>query len=63
MPGLSGDALARRVHERCPDTHLIFVSGFPAEQLRDLGVTQVVFLTKPISIRELREMLKRLLGR
>ena len=63
MPGLSGDELARRCHEMCPSTILIFMSGFPPDQLRTLGVTQVVYLNKPISIAELRALLKQLLGR
>src|SRR5262245_22132223 len=63
MPGLSGDELARRCHERCPNTILIFMSGFPPEQLRTLGVTQVVYLNKPISITQLRALLKQLLGK
>jgi len=63
MPGLSGDELARRCHEMCPSTILIFMSGFPPEQLRTMGVTQVVYLNKPISIAELRALLKQLLGR
>jgi CheY-like chemotaxis protein len=63
MPGLSGAELARRCHERCPNTILVFMSGFPPEQLRTLGVTQVVYLNKPISITELRALLKQRLGR
>jgi hypothetical protein len=39
------------------------MSGFPPEQLRTLGVTQVVYLNKPISITELRALLKQRLGR
>ena len=63
MPGVSGDELARRALERCPTAHFVFVSGYPAHRLRSLGITQVVFLEKPISIADLREMVRKMVGR
>ncbi len=63
MPGVSGDELARRAHELCPNTHLIFMSGYPPDKLRSLGITQVVFMEKPIAMHALRTMLKNLMGR
>jgi CheY-like chemotaxis protein len=63
MPGVSGDELARQALDRCPNARLLFVSGYPAHQLRSLGITQVVFLEKPIRIADLRAMVKEMVGR
>lgn len=63
MPGMSGEELARRSSELCPDTRLVFVSGYGGADLRDFGVTQVVYLPKPISMSAFRETLQRLLAR
>ncbi|MEX2283074.1 MAG: response regulator [Gemmatimonadota bacterium] len=62
MPGVSGDELARQAFDCCPNARLVFVSGYPAHQLRSLGITQVVFLEKPIRIAELRAMVKEMVG-
>jgi CheY-like chemotaxis protein len=61
MPGMSGDEFARRCVERWPGTPLVFVSGYDGEHLRSVGITQVVFIQKPISLNDLRTMLKQLL--
>jgi DNA-binding response OmpR family regulator len=61
MPGLTGDVLARRVREHCPHTALIFMSGYTEERLHELDIKQVVFLPKPISPRELVEVIRRVL--
>jgi CheY-like chemotaxis protein len=63
MPGMSGEELARRCSARCPDTRLIFVSGYGGADLRDLGVTQVVYLPKPVQMASFRVTLQRLLAR
>lgn len=63
MPGTSGEDLARLCRERCPFTQLVFVSGYDPEYLRTVGITQAVFLPKPLSLRELQSMLQQLLGR
>lgn len=61
MPGLSGDELARKVRERCAGAVLVFMSGYTAEQLHALDITQVVFLPKPIAPRDLVTFVSRLL--
>jgi len=61
MPGMSGEELARRCASTCPDTRLIFVSGYAGADLRDLGVSQVVYLPKPVPMASLRITLQRLL--
>jgi CheY-like chemotaxis protein len=63
MPGMSGDEFARRCMERWPGAPLIFVSGYDGEHLRSVGITQVVFIPKPISLHDLRTMLGQLLAR
>jgi CheY-like chemotaxis protein len=61
MPEMAGDELARRCIERCPSVRIVFVSGFRDEQLRDIGITQVVFMPKPMVLADLRAMVARLL--
>jgi two-component system, cell cycle sensor histidine kinase and response regulator CckA len=61
MPGMKGDELARACVEHCPAVRLVFVSGFEGAKLRELGVSQVVFLDKPVSLATLRSTLARLL--
>ena len=63
MPGLTGDELARKVRERCPETILVFMSGYSEEQLHALDIKQVVFLAKPIMPRALVEVVTRLTGK
>lgn len=63
MPEMAGDELARRCVEKCPDVRIVFMSGFRDEQLRGIGITQVVFMPKPMSLADLRSMVKRLLER
>jgi CheY-like chemotaxis protein len=63
MPGMSGEELARRCAARCPNSRLIFVSGYEGADLRDLGVTQVVYIPKPVSLALFRVTLQRLLQR
>ena len=56
MPGISGEQLARRVKERKPGTHVIMLTGFGDDVLKDGkapdGIDRV--LPKPVSSDELR---------
>lgn len=61
MPGLNGQELAAGCREECPDTVLVFMSGYSEEELQSLEIRQVVFLPKPISPRDLIRTLDRLL--
>jgi CheY-like chemotaxis protein len=63
MPGTSGLDLAQRCLERCPETRLVFVSGYDPEYLRGAGITQAVFLPKPIALSDLQSMMRQVLGR
>lgn len=60
MPGLNGQELAGAVRNHCPETTLVFMSGYSEDELRDLDIRQVVFLPKPVSPRDLIQTLERL---
>jgi CheY-like chemotaxis protein len=63
LPGPNGQELASLCRARCPDTILVFMSGFTAEELHDLAIKQVVFIPKPISPQELVATLEQLFVR
>lgn len=63
LPGPNGQELASICRNRCPETILVFMSGYTAEELHDLDITQVVFIPKPISPRDLLTTLERLFER
>jgi CheY-like chemotaxis protein len=62
MPGINGQELANACREHCPDTILVFMSGYSEDELQELDIRQVVFIPKPLSPRKLIEDLDRLLG-
>ena len=62
MPGLNGQELAVACRARCPDTVMVFMSGYSEKELHDLDITQVVFMPKPLSPRDLVAMVGRLLA-
>ena len=55
MPNMSGLDLAERVLERYPDVGLVLLSGYTAETLDPSRLTArgAIFVSKPISSREL----------
>jgi CheY-like chemotaxis protein len=63
LPGPNGQELASLCRARCPEAILVFMSGYTAEELHDLAITQVVFIPKPISPLELAATLERLFQR
>jgi CheY-like chemotaxis protein len=63
LPGPNGQELASLCRSRCPDTILVFMSGYTAQELHDLAITQVVFIPKPISPNDLIPTLERLFER
>jgi two-component system, cell cycle sensor histidine kinase and response regulator CckA len=55
MPGMRGDELARRLHDRDPDTKVLYFTGY-AEQFSALRPTlraNESVLVKPVSVQEL----------
>ncbi len=61
LPGPNGQELASLCRARCPDTILVFMSGYSEEELHRLEITQVVFLPKPISPNALVRTVNRLI--
>jgi len=56
MPGISGEQLARKVKARSPKTHIIMLTGFGDDLLRDGKAPEGIdrILSKPVSSEELR---------
>ena len=61
IPPPNGQQLASLCREQCPDTPLIFISGYSEDELHDLDIRQVVFLPKPIEVADLIKAVGRLL--
>lgn len=61
MPGLNGQQLAAGCRETCPETILVFMSGYTEDELQRLEIRQVVFIPKPLSPRDLIRTLRLLL--
>lgn len=55
MPGLDGPSWVREALKSRPGTHVVFVSGYAEETLRDMqgDIPNSVFLPKPFSLNEL----------
>jgi CheY-like chemotaxis protein len=51
MPGMSGRDLAAVVRERCPDTRVLFMSGYAEDAVASHGVLQpgTALLEKPFT--------------
>jgi CheY-like chemotaxis protein len=57
MPGMRGDELARRLHDREPDTKVLYFTGY-ADQFfatRPMLRENEAVLVKPVTVRALRE--------
>jgi two-component system, cell cycle sensor histidine kinase and response regulator CckA len=60
MPGMSGPELARRLASRHPETRVVYMSGYPGDQLAEhdsLG-DETLFLQKPFTPTELERRLQ-----
>ena len=55
MPGMDGRELARRIGETQPAMKVLFISGYPAENLSHCGrlAKDTAFLSKPFSQNDL----------
>ena len=63
MPGMDGAALVRTLRQSRPDLPAILVSGYAEAALRrELGGAGVVFLAKPYALRELVDLLERVMA-
>jgi PAS domain S-box-containing protein len=61
MPGLSGKELAKRVMQARPDTKILFMSGYTADELLDQIGGGFHFLQKPFSPSILAQKVRRIL--
>jgi DNA-binding NtrC family response regulator len=61
MPGMNGDALARRLTDLWPELKVLLISGY-VEQASALDRDRVKFLAKPFALDELTDCVAELLG-
>ena len=60
MPGMDGPALVRALRQIRPGLPAILVSGYAEEALRrELADSRAAFLAKPYTLRDLAELLER----
>ncbi|HEY3929114.1 MAG TPA: response regulator [Candidatus Koribacter sp.] len=63
MPGIGGKELASRIFQRCPSTHIVFISGYTENhQLVDELEFPAQFLQKPFSLSTLAKTIRRALA-
>jgi two-component system, cell cycle sensor histidine kinase and response regulator CckA len=64
MPRLDGPGLAREVREICSDIKVIFMSGYAEDAFRQRfdSDTDIAFLSKPFSLKQLASKVKEVIG-
>lgn len=60
MPGMTGPQLARELWRRRPELRVVFMSGYPSDQLNDANAA---FLPKPFNPASLSRMIRKELDR
>lgn len=60
MPEISGQELASKVRLRWPSVRVIYTSGYPGEELKDMH-QDAAFLQKPFTPAELMEKIRQVL--
>lgn len=61
MPNMDGPTLAQRVRQNNKDLKIIFISGYTEEKLKDYMGTNIWFLPKPFTLKQLAEKVKEVL--
>jgi signal transduction histidine kinase/ActR/RegA family two-component response regulator len=62
MPGMSGPEFVRRLQQVYPETPVLFVSGYPGEDLVERGLDRLApFLQKPFTAEQLAREARRLI--
>jgi two-component system, cell cycle sensor histidine kinase and response regulator CckA len=61
MPEISGQELAKRVRSRWPGVRVIYTSGYPGDELKDMH-RDATFLQKPFTPAELMEKIRQALA-
>ncbi len=64
MPGMLGDELAEALHERRPDTKILFISGYAGDLMSRYGVLRpgITVLPKPFTTAELLTAVRSTIG-
>jgi CheY-like chemotaxis protein len=60
MPGITGPQLADEIHSRCPSLRVVFMSGYPSDELTGRNCS---FLPKPFNPASLSKMIRKELDR
>lgn len=60
MPGMTGPQLAREMWQKRPELRVVFMSGYPSDQLYD---SEAAFLPKPFNPASLSRMIRKELDR
>ncbi|MBN2390199.1 MAG: response regulator [Anaerolineae bacterium] len=65
MPGMSGIDLARVVREQSSDTHIIMMTAYGSDELRDqvVDLNLDAFVDKPFTVKKIREIISSILSR
>ncbi|MFN8611684.1 MAG: ATP-binding protein [Vulcanimicrobiota bacterium] len=63
MPGMSGADLARQARELFPQLKVLFVSGYPGDNLNGVDQASLEFLAKPYRTTDLNRRIRQLLER
>jgi len=64
MPGMNGKELFMALSKDYPDMKVIFMSGYTSDIIIDRGIsdTEVEFIQKPISVKKLTDVVKKILS-
>jgi FixJ family two-component response regulator len=64
MPGMLGNELAAHLHERRPDTKVLYMSGYAGDLMNRYGVLEpgVTVLPKPFTNEELLTAVRTAIG-
>lgn len=62
MPEISGQELASKVRSRWPEVRVIYTSGYPGDELKDMH-RDAAFLQKPFTPAELMAKIREVLSR
>lgn len=62
MPGMDGPTMAKKIREKSPDLKIIFMSGYTEDRLKDHMGSNIFFLPKPFTLKQLAEKVKEALG-
>ena len=62
LPDMNGITLAKRIQELCPETDIVFVTGYPQYAVDSWTVHPKGYLLKPVTKKDLQEELDYILS-